>query len=65
MLDPLIAIGVIVVLALGFYFTRGAGGRLDLSPETKVADMTSPRGEPVLGGKPLPEWSDEEEHESD
>jgi hypothetical protein len=56
MLDLLIVIGVIVLLALGFYFTRGAGGRLDLSLRTKVADTTSP-----LGDKPAPEWSDEDQ----
>jgi hypothetical protein len=30
MLDLLVVIGVIVLLAVGFYLTRGAGGRDDL-----------------------------------
>jgi hypothetical protein len=56
MLALLIIIGVTVVLGLGFYFTRGAGGRLDLSPRTRAADTIGP-----LGDNAVQEWSDEDQ----
>ena len=59
MLDLLIVIGVIVLLAVGFYLTRGAGGRDDLSLRTRVADTTSPLGNTVPGDSHTPDWSDE------
>ena len=59
MLDLLIVIGVIVLLGVGFYLTRGAGGRLDLSLKTRVADTTGPLGDRVPGDRRAPDWSDE------
>ena len=59
MLDLLIVIGVLVLLAVGFYRTRGAGGRLDLSLRTRVADTTSPLGDRVPGDKHSPDWTDD------
>jgi hypothetical protein len=59
MFDLLVVIGVIVLLAVGFYLTRGAGGRLDLSLRTRVADTTSPLGDPVTGDRHTPDWNDE------
>jgi hypothetical protein len=59
MLDLLIVLGVIVLLAVGFYLTRGAGGRDDLSLRTRVADTTSPLGDSVPGDRHTPDWTDD------
>ncbi len=58
MLDLLMVIRAIVLLAVGFYLTRGAGGRLDLSLRTRVADTTSALGDPVPGDRHTSDWND-------
>lgn len=58
MVDLLVAIGIILVMALGFYFTRSAAGPPPLSAEGRAVDAESRAG-PL--GEPIPQAGDEAE----
>jgi hypothetical protein len=55
MVGILVVVGVVVVLALGFYFTRGTGGPPPLSAEGRSIDAELSAG-PL--GEPMP-WAEE------
>jgi len=55
MVAVLVVVGVVVVLGLGFYFTRGAGGPPPLDGEGRLIDAESRAG-PL--GKPMP-WAED------
>jgi hypothetical protein len=55
MVPMLVVLGVVVVLALGFYWTRGAAGPPALESEGRLVDAESSVG-PL--GEPMP-WAEE------
>jgi hypothetical protein len=61
MVDLLIAVGVVVLLGLGFYFTRGAGGPPPLDAEGREVDTVS---HVSLRGKPR-DWNGEDAERPD
>lgn len=60
MIAVLVVVAVVVVLGLGFYFTRGARGPAPFDAEGRMVDSSSHAG-PLGKPMPFPEGAPEEE----
>jgi hypothetical protein len=56
MVGALVVVGIVVVLVVGFWLTRGSGGLGPVSGESRKVDLESRYG-PL--GKPMPRADDE------